>query len=330
LREPCTSCEVERYDRRMLRRLLATASILLALGLCASPASGTPPTLAANGRIAFADRVQPVIWTIRPDGTDQQLLAAFPSSPDSIALLRGVSFSADGSKLAVLYEQHGTNTLCEQAFSTCWSIVMLPGDGSSQRIIYSSEQIAVGALALSPDGRSVAFTMSVNQSNAPLFTIDSDGRHLRQVTIPPAGHGDASPTWSPDGKEIAFQSDRECCVDHSWSLYIVNVHNRHLRKVMPVGGNDLEPDWSPDGEKLAFTRTFAYPDYAIYSVSVDGTQEQQVARDFAASEIPHWSPSGDKILYLGQDGLIVVDANGGNRQVVYSGQSLAFDWRPNY
>src|SRR5437773_4198125 len=106
----------------MLRLLPATVLVAVAFGLCALPASGAPPALAANGRIAFADPAQPVIWTIRSDGTDQQLLATFPTSPDFFAQLRGVSFSADGSSLAVLYEQVGTNTLCEAAFSICWSV----------------------------------------------------------------------------------------------------------------------------------------------------------------------------------------------------------------
>jgi Tol biopolymer transport system component len=313
----------------MLRLLPATVVVAVVFGLFALPASGSARGSAANGRIAFADRFQPEIWTIQSDGTNPELLATFPTSLDYSAQLRALSFSADGSRLAVLYEQVGTNTLCETAFSICWSIAMLNGDGSNQRIVYSSEQIAAGALALSPDGNKVAFTIAT-ADNEPLFTIDSNGRHLRQVTTPAESQADVAPTWSPNGKEIAFQSDRDCCADHTWSLYVTNVHNGHVRKVMPVGGNDVEPDWSPDGAKLVFTRTFTYPDYAIYSVNVDGTQEQPLARDSSAAELSHWSPSGDKVLYEDNNGLTIADADGGNHQVIHSGGLLAFDWRPNF
>lgn len=309
----------------MFRLVAAAGLVMVAFGLC-GPASANPT--AANGRIVFADRLQPQLWTIQADGSDPQLLATFPTSPDYLALLRGVSFSADGSRLAVLYEQLGTNTLCGTA-TICWSIVMLNGDGSGQRVIYSNEHIGCGCLALSPDGLEVAFTL-VARGGEPLFTIDSNGNHVRQVTRPRQGETDSSATWSPDGSEIAFDSNRDQDATHTWSLYVVNVQNHHLRRVVTPGGNDLEPDWSPDGQRLVFIRTFGYPDYAVFSVNVDGTQEQQLRRDLTATELPQWSPAADKILYEQNIGLTVADANGGNPQVIGPGGLLAYDWRPNF
>lgn len=259
------------------------------------------------------------------DGSDVQLLASLPQSPDYTAFLRDASYSADGSKLAFVYQQNGTNTLCGIQFAICRSIVLMNADGTGQRIVLSREDLQAG-IALSPNGRSIAFTQVV-VDREPIFVIDDDGRHLRQVTSPDLGESDVSPTWSPDGHWIAFQSDRDCCAHGTWSLYVVNVHHRRLRKVMAVGGNDLEPDWSPDGSRLVFTRTFAYPDYRIYTVNVDGTQEHEVFGD-ARAEAPKWSPDGERILYSNLTGLAVVDVDGTGSSGVVSGAILGYDWRP--
>ena len=254
------------------------------------------------------------------------MLASLPSSLDYTAFLRDASYSADGSRLAFFYQQSGTNTLCGAQFAFCWSIVVMNSDGTGQRVVLSSEDIASGALALSPNGRTIAFTRVI-VDREPLFLIDDDGRHLRQLTTPAAGGTDVSPTWSPDGRSIAFQSNRDCCENGSWSLYVANVHNRRLRKVMAVGGNDLEPDWSPDASRLVFTRTFTYPDYRIYTVNVDGTEEREVFGDSGA-EAPKWSPDGERILYSNLSGLAIVDADGTDPQFVTSGAILGYDWGP--
>jgi Tol biopolymer transport system component len=311
--------------RNNLRRFTLTIVIVFGLAVSVMPASAGPGDPASNGRITFAAGTTD-LWTVNPDGSDVQLLASLPQSSDYTAFLRDTSYSADGSKLAFIYEQIGTNTLCGAPFAVCWSIVVMRADGTGQRIIFSSEDIASGALALSPNGRTIAFTRVI-VDREPIFLIDEDGRHLRQLTAPTQLGTDVSPTWSPDGHWIAFQSNRDCCVQTEWSLYVANVHNRRLRKVIAVGGNDLEPDWSPDGDRLVFIRTFAYPDYRIYTVDVDGTGEQEIFADSDA-EVPKWSPDGERILYSNLTGLATVGADGTDPQLVISGAISGYDWRP--
>jgi TolB protein len=299
------------------------------------------PTSATNGRIAWTQTLPPTVWTARPDGSDQQLLASFPTPAGLTSIARGMSFSADGSKLAVMYEQFfGTGTLCGGAVTDCWSIFLMNGDGSDPHVIFSSEHIASGGVALSPDGREVAFTMLVDGPGGPrepLFTIDAAG-HLRQITAPGPFQFDFDATWAPNGKRIAFTSNRDEDTQHSWSLYILNVNNQHVRRVIRgAETNDLEPDWSPDGKKLVFLRTFPYPDYRIYSMNVNGSDQREVLRDNLASQGPVWSPNGQEILYH-QDvlspGLAVVDASGADAHVVHPTGFLTavsgYDWRPNY
>jgi Tol biopolymer transport system component len=318
--------EVQPLDlRNSLRRITLTIVIVFGLAVTVVPASAGPGNPASNGRITFTAGTTD-LWTVNPDGSDVQLLASLPQSPDYTAFLRDVSYSANGSKLAFIYEQIGTNTLCRAQFALCWSIVVMRANGTRQHVILSSEDIASGNLALSPDGQTIAFTRLI-VDREPIFVIDEDGRHLRQLTTPDQFGTDVSPTWSPDGRWIAFQSNRDCCEQVEWSLYVANVHNRRVRKVMAIGGNDLEPDWSPDGDRLVFIRTFAYPDYRIYTVNVDGTGEQEMFADSGA-ESPKWSPDGERILYSNLTGLAIVDADGTDPQSVISGAILGYDWRP--
>src|SRR5215208_5331053 len=114
---------------------LARIAICLSFLIFALPASAAQQSLASNGRIAFGDSSTPIVWSVRPDGSDLRVLTALPSSGDYIALIRGVSFSADGSRLAVLYEQIGTQTRCGASFNVCWSIVMMNGDGTNHHFI---------------------------------------------------------------------------------------------------------------------------------------------------------------------------------------------------
>jgi Tol biopolymer transport system component len=330
---------------RLAHFVRLTALVSLVLGIyVVDPAHATPAAPASNGRIAWTQDLPPTAWTIRADGSDQQLLASFPNPLGLTSLVRGMSFSADGSKLAVMYEQFfGTGTLCGGVITDCWSIFLMNGDGSDAHVVYSSEHIGSGGLALSPDGGTVAFTKVVDSGTRlkePLFLIDSNGQHLRKLTRPGNFQTDADATWSPDGKSIAFESDRDQDAFHSWSLYIVNVQNRHVRKVLPPAArdtNDLEPDWSPDGKKLVFIRTFPYPDYRIYSVNVDGSGQREILRNNSAPQGPVWSPNGHEILYgkdAGSHALALVDASGRDDRVVHTFSFLTsvggYDWRPNY
>jgi Tol biopolymer transport system component len=317
-----------------------TAGVTITFALYPASASAGHPPHATNGRIAWTQSLPPTAWTIAPAGGDPELLSTFPTPAGLTSLVRGLSFSADGSKMAVMYEQStGTGTLCGGFVQICWSIILMNGDGSDPQVVFSSDRIGSGGLALSPDGGRVAFTMVVGGpggNREPLFTVDSGG-NLTQLTTPAAFQTDADATWSPSGKLLAFESSRDEDAQHSWSLYVVNSRNHRVKRVIRgAETNDLEPDWSPDGKRLVFLRTFGYPDYRIYTVNANGSNQQEVLRDNSASEAPVWSPDGTQILYskdAGSHSLAVVDASGTNDYVVEAFGPAVFvggyDWRPN-
>lgn len=103
--------------------------------------------------------------------------------------------------------------------------------------------------AWSPDGTQIAFT-SVRATNPTnyfqaldIWIMNADGSNLRNLTN--SGYGDASPSWSPDGKQIAFITDRgRPSNPYAWEIWIIDVDGSNPRPVTH-GGSETGPAWKP-------------------------------------------------------------------------------------
>jgi len=102
------------------------------------------------------------------------------------------------------------------------------------------------------------------------------------------------PAWSPDGRQIAYSSDRE------WpaGIYVMDADGRNIHRVTSAMADDHHPTWSPDGRQIAFDRTLEPPApssrHDVWLVQVDGTGETNLTSSLpnAAYEEPEWSPDG--------------------------------------
>jgi dipeptidyl aminopeptidase/acylaminoacyl peptidase len=114
------------------------------------------------------------------------------------------------------------------------------------------EMESVGSPNISPDGELIIFTRGwVDKMNdrraSNLWITDIRGERIRELT-----HGnwrDSSPVWSPDGKKVAFLSDR----DGTEQIHVMWLDTREVAQLTHL---DRSPDslrWSPDGRLLAFT-----------------------------------------------------------------------------
>jgi TolB protein len=101
------------------------------------------------------------------------------------------------------------------------------------------------------------------------------------------------PFWSPDGRQIVFQSNR---VDGNSEIYVMNVDGTGLTRLTHAPGADLTPVWSPDGERIAF-QSHRDGNPEIYLMNRDGSGQVNLTDHRAEDSHPKWSPDGRSIIF---------------------------------
>ncbi len=103
---------------------------------------------------------------------------------------------------------------------------------------------------------------------------------------------DLAPDWSPDGRQIAFQSSRNNNVD----IYVMAADGSDMHQLTDNDARDENPSWSPDGRQIAFSST-RNDNFEIYVMAADGSDVHQLTDNDARDENPSWSPDGRQIAF---------------------------------
>ncbi len=173
--------------------------------------------------------------------------------------------------------------------------------------------------AISPDGGTILFSRGYvdlprDQNRSNLWVINVVGDRLRQLTD--GAWSDSSPVWSPDGKRLAFLSDRSGATQ----LHVMWADTRESLQLTRLERAPGSIAWSPDGRQIAYT-SFVPDDSPILPVRLpEVPRGAQLARGAVIIDRPSWASDGSGPTPRGFTHVFTVDATvGGTAQQVTSG-----------
>ena len=168
--------------------------------------------------------------------------------------------------------------------------------------IYRLVLVACFWLATSPlNGQIVWY--SGRLGGHEVYIMNADGTNPTRVTEDPASA--VWPALSPNGRQIAFHSDRGSQLAPDRNIWVIDVDGKNLRQLTFHPKGDRYPAWAPDGNQIAFTSDREspedkrqWPKTEIYVMDTDGGNVKRVT-DLGFASRPRWSPDGEWILFEG-------------------------------
>ncbi len=307
-------------------------SILLTLVLSALAFSQAPtieqslsmksvstPRISPDGRF-IAYQVQETNWT--DNAFENEIYIANPATGERYQLTNAKkssfapTWSPDSKRLAFISDRDGKNQL----------YVITPTGGEAVQL--TNLETGVNSFDWAPDGRRIAFTAADPKSKERKEREEKYGEYevvendynfihlwLLDVTtegkMPEAKRLTEGATftvgafnWSPDSSRLAFSATKDADLGSSYTadIYVLNVSDKSLKKIVDTKGGDTNPVWSPDGKQLAYETTngrefFFYQNSFIAIVPSDGGAPQLLTESF--DELPRlmtWTNDG---IYFG-------------------------------
>ena len=183
---------------------------------------------------------------------------------------------------------------------------LLRFDREQNQFVPFLPELSATSLAFSKDGEWVAYTSDLD---GQLWRAKTDGSHRQQLTFPPSIV--AEPSWSPDGKRIAFIAGQRGKLN--WKVYVVPAEGGPATELLSESLSEFDPNWSPDGKKLAFAplpgglgSVDRQP--AIFTMDLE-TRELSKFPGSDGLFSPRWSPGGRLAALTGTTKhLVVYDA----------------------
>ncbi len=169
------------------------------------------------------------------------------------------------------------------------------GQGNKRTLVPPSQTLNY-APAVSPNGRWLAYASgkdSTKKRDTDIFIMNLSTEKKTQLTKKTSA--ELSPTWSPDGRELAFTSDRTGRAQ----IYIMRADGTKIRRLTYEGRQNVAPAWSPRGGWIAYVCRLPGYGLKLCRISVDGKRRVQITSG-PPSEIddfPSWAPDGRHLVF---------------------------------
>ena len=226
---------------------------------------------------------------------------------ESTDIIMSPAWSPDGRRLAyVSYEEDDEPKIFEQTLRT------------GNRIKLSRRKgIHNGAPAYSPDGRHLVLTLGSIDGNLDIYVMNLSNKKVKRLTTDRSI--DTEGSWSPDGKQIYFTSDRS----GGAQIYRIDSSGGIPERITFEGSYNARPRLSPDGKKLAMIH-LNRKSYRIGVLDLNNGNFSIVSIGNQDNESPSFAPNSDKLIYAtkqGQNGVLeTVSVDGVIRERMGSGR----------
>ena len=280
------------------------------------------PGMAAS-RIAFSRRTEDGnqdIYVIDSDGENFRRLTSYDD------LTMSPAWSPDGRRIAFA-SRKGTGLP---------RIHQLNLETGEEKVIEPNREGDHITPSYTPNGRELAFAVT-GGNRSGIFRYDVE-RDCCLTQISGGRWDDLSPSFSPDGSRVAFNSNR-LGTDHP-QIYVMPSGGGEADLISPyIHGQEgyyTSPEWAPMGDHVVFhgrvSRRGSYQ-ILVAEVSAQGRRLRQLTWE-GNNEDPSWAPDGRHIVFVGRrdwgTGLMVVDAATGTYRMLLRGIDVRVpDWSPS-
>jgi Tol biopolymer transport system component len=323
----------------------------------------------SSRKIAFTSRRNgnSEIYLINADGTGLKNLTNNPSSDGLF------NWSPDGKKILFISDRSGKSEfytmnidgteLAQVSSLPIWSpdgkktifidvsknrsetnISVMNIDGSDHKRL-TNNLGNVGSATWSPDNHKIAFTSMLGggktyNTTSEIYTINVDGLGLSKLTNITAKEAiNVTPTWSPDGRHIAFVSTRDHGDVYKSEIYVMNKDGSNQTRLTRDGlriDTMMAPiSYSPDGNYILYSRKVDESGTSdIFRVRADGSDQLRLTNT-KKSRFPAWSPNSHQIAYTSFEGdkneknsIYIVDVDGSNQRLL-TDNGMIPKWQPS-